>query len=55
MEQASTSLPRHIEIARNPEQHYRQRDMVIAQLKRDIRADRVAGYPKRKLTPGYGR
>ncbi len=44
------SLPRHVEIARNPEQHRRQRDMLIAELKQDM----ATGYPTAD-TPGYAK
>jgi hypothetical protein len=46
------SLPRHVEIAQNPEQHRRQRDMLIEELTQDI------GYGKHTLeqaTIGYGK
>jgi hypothetical protein len=50
--QQGYSLPRHIEIADNPEQHLRQRDHLIAELTREV------GYPVRKPTadtPGYAK
>jgi hypothetical protein len=46
------SLPRHIEIARNPEQHRVACDHLIEELTREV------GYPMRALTadtPGYAK
>jgi hypothetical protein len=44
------SLPRHVEIARNPEQHRIARDHLIEELKRDIGYGKCAPTAD---TPGY--